>query len=398
MSAFSHVLSAEDIQYIHGLPEVVAAKAKVDASSAGMVYFSIALTPSIRAALEARFGLDFSSVSAIPMRWIKGDTSPHIDRAASAFEHTYLMYLNDSPGQFVLGQESYPIAANTAYVFNEGLLHMTEGTDNTARLLLGPMNELAEPVGAPLSYYPSEADALAYTNVYGYSGSFTVGDGGPFGPGGGYTHWRLASNSYGTSSQAVVYANGSVLNADGGYFLYPATPCFLEGSTILCQVDGVDKYIPVEQLSKGTLVKTSRDGYKSLALIGKGVIQNLADYSRIENRLYKCPTTNYPELKEDLYLTGGHSILVDSLTEQQRADINKQLGRIFVTDAKYRLPAQIDERAEPWASEGEYTIYHFALEHADDGMNYGVYANGGLLVETCSIRFLKNKSNMLIQS
>jgi hypothetical protein len=26
-------------------------------------------------------------------------------------------------------------------------------------------------------------------------------------------------------------------------------------------------------------------------------------------------------------------------------------------------------------------------------MNYGVYANG-LLVETCSINFLKNKSNM----
>ena len=29
-------------------------------------------------------------------------------------------------------------------------------------------------------------------------------------------------------------------------------------------------------------------------------------------------------------------------------------------------------------------------------MNYGVYANGGLLVETCSINFMKNKSNMVI--
>lgn len=56
--------------------------------------------------------------------------------------------------------------------------------------------------------------------------------------------------------------------------------------------------------------------------------------------------------------------------------------------------ACVDERAEPWNSQGTYTIWHFALEHYDEKMNYGVYANGGLLVETCSINFLKNKSNM----
>jgi hypothetical protein len=43
-----------------------------------------------------------------------------------------------------------------------------------------------------------------------------------------------------------------------------------------------------------------------------------------------------------------------------------------------------------------YTIWHFALENTDDGMNYGVYANGGLLVETCAIRTLKTKSNMTL--
>ena len=58
--------------------------------------------------------------------------------------------------------------------------------------------------------------------------------------------------------------------------------------------------------------------------------------------------------------------------------------------------ACVDERAEPWNSEGTYTIWHFALENVDVNMNYGVYVNGGLLVETCCIRFLKNKSNMII--
>ena len=57
----------------------------------------------------------------------------------------------------------------------------------------------------------------------------------------------------------------------------------------------------------------------------------------------------------------------------------------------------LDDRAEPFASEGQYTIYHLALEHTDPKMNYGVYANG-LLVETCCLDFLKNKSNMVLLS
>ena len=58
--------------------------------------------------------------------------------------------------------------------------------------------------------------------------------------------------------------------------------------------------------------------------------------------------------------------------------------------------ACVDDRAEPWNSEGTFTIWHIALDHQDEGMNYGIYANGGLLVETCSIRMLKNKSNMAL--
>jgi hypothetical protein len=391
MASFNSVLTAADLEYIRALPEVLEAKGRIDARPAGMIYFSIELTPTIRAALQARFGLDLSSVSAIPMRWMKGDTTPHIDRAASAFENTYLVYLNDSPGELVLDGAAYPIEANTGFVFSEGLPHSTNETGSTARLLLGPMNEMAQPVGSPLSYYPTEADALAYTNVLGYSGSFTVGDGGPFG---GYTHWRLASNSYGSSSQAIVYANGSVLNADGGYFLYPATPCFLEGSKILCEVDGVEKYVAVEDLRAGTLVKTSRDGFKKVVLIGKGTMENPGTDERIEDRLYRCSPEKYPALTEDLFITGCHSILEFPITEAQKDETVKRLGKLFVTDKKYRLMACVDERAEPWNSAGSYTIYHFALENADDAMNYGVYANGGLLVESCCIRSLKNRSNM----
>ena len=126
------------------------------------------------------------------------------------------------------------------------------------------------------------------------------------------------------------------------------------------------------------------------------MIYNPDNDERTENRLYKCSTSKYPQLKEDLYITGCHSILEFPITTKQMKDTIKHLGKLFVTDNKYRLIACVDERAEPWNSKGTYMIWHFALENSNEGMNYGVYANGGLLVETCCISFLKNKSNMVL--
>ena len=385
--SIQNVFTESDIEYLNNLPEVLEAKALLDTRK--VVYFSITITESIRTALQERLNLDLSTVSKIPLRWIKGDTPSHIDTGASPFEHTYLVYMNDSEGSFVLDSESYPIQANTAFVFSEGIRHKTEGTGLEPRLLMGPMNEMAEPVGSPVTYYSSEADALAYNNPLGYSGLYEVA-GGIY----GYTYWKLASNSTGTSPQNVVYANGDQLNPGGSYYLYPNNPCFKEGTKILCQIDGVDTYQPIETLKIGTLVKTSLDGYKKIELIGSGSIYNPGTHERTEDRLYKCSPDKYPELKEDLYITGQHSILVNTLTDSQRAQTIKHLGKIFVTDKKYRLIACVDERAEPWANEGIYTIYHLALENENKQMNYGIYVNGGLLVETCSINTLKDKSNM----
>jgi hypothetical protein len=396
---YPNVLSDEELYYLNNRAEVLEAKASLDAKPSGMVYFSVPTTDLLCATLQSQFGLDLSSNSQLPMRWIKGDVPSHVDVGSSNFQNTYLLYLNDSPGELVIDSQSYPIQTNTGFVFNEGVSHETLYTENVPRLLIGPMNEFAEPVGAStgIHYFNTQADALNTTNSIGYGGYtvYTVGTvvGDPL----EYTSWRIASNSTGSSPQNVVYQNGTTLNSDENsafYYLYPSSPCFLEGSTVLCQIDGVEKYVPVEELKNGTLVKTTLDGYKPVVLIGSGTIQNPGDNERTENRLYKCSTSKYPELKEDLFITGCHSILEFPLTTKQREDTIKHIGKLFVTDKKYRLMACIDERAEPWNSEGMYTIWHFALENADEKMNYGVYVNGGMLVETCSIIFLKNKSNM----
>jgi len=396
-SVFYNVFSNEEIEYLTQLPEVITAKEKLNASApSSIVYFNVQLTEKMRNSLSNCFGLDFSSVTEIPMRWIKGDTSPHIDSGSTKFENTYLAYINNSQGEFIVDNTSYPITANTAFKFNEGLLHMTTNTGEDPRLLLGPMNELINPVGASVNYFASQADALASTNILGFAYSYTVGDGGPYGPPPGYTYWKIADNSSGTSPQNVVYANGSLLISDGTYNLYPAVPCFLEGSKILSLVEGEETYVPIENLRKGDLIKTSRNGYKKVEIIGKGDIVNPGNNERTEDRLYKCSPVNYPELTEDLYITGFHSILVDTLTDFQREKTIMHTERIFVTDNKYRLIACVDERAEPWNAEGDFTIWHIALENTDERMNYGIYANGGLLVESCSLMFLKTLTNMNI--
>jgi len=173
-SVYQNVLSTEDITYLNNLPEVIEAKAKLENRTSGMIYFSVTITDAIRDTLQTRFGMNLSTIS-IPMRWIKGDTRPHVDIGASDFQNTYLLYLNDSPGELIVDSSSYPIESNTGYVFNEGLEHETMNTNNVARLLLGPMNEFAQSVGNGLAYIPTEADALAYTNSLGYGTSFTIG-------------------------------------------------------------------------------------------------------------------------------------------------------------------------------------------------------------------------------
>jgi len=202
-----------------------------------------------------------------------------------------------------------------------------------------------------------------------------------------------------TGDTAIVFSNASPLGNISPYFTnieYVIIPviCFKEDSKILCLVDNKEIYLPIQDIRKGVLVKTSGSGYVPVNMIGNSKIYNPGNKSRSKERLYKCTPSNYPELTEDLFITGCHSILVSHLTDEQKEMNNELLGRIMVTENKYRLMACIDDRAEPYDCEGLYNIWHLALDHDDERMNYGIYANGGLLVETTSKRMLLNYSGM----
>jgi hypothetical protein len=110
--------------------------------------------------------------------------------------------------------------------------------------------------------------------------------------------------------------------------------------------------------------------------------------------LYKCCKTEYPELTEDLIITGAHSILVSNFKDHEQTEKTQEvLGKIYVTDGHYRLPACVDDRTKIFEDAGVHTIWHFSLEHSNYYMNYGVYANG-LLVETASNRMMVECSGM----
>lgn len=196
-SVFKNVLSSEDLLFLITLPDT-----------------SFELTDSIRSSLTA-IGMDLSKATTIPMKWIHGDTAPHVDIGSAPFTKTFLVYLSDSTGEFIVGDETYPIEANTGFVFDEGISHKTLGTGS--RLLLGPMSERADPVGGSpsISYYRNEADARTYSNpipspIPSYRVSAING----------FTRWIVAPNSTGPSPNGE-YEAGASLDPSGSYFLYP---------------------------------------------------------------------------------------------------------------------------------------------------------------------------------
>jgi photosystem II stability/assembly factor-like uncharacterized protein len=212
----------------------------------------------------------------------------------------------------------------------------------------------------------------------------------------------IATACYNNGNNAITMENNaartySVTN------LFPPGPipgqapisCFNRDTKILCFKGGKEFYTKVQDIRRGDLVKTLLNGYVKVNMIGTTKIYNSGDSLRGKNRLYICSPDSYPEITEDLIITGCHSILSDSISDVQRKTTIELLGRIMVTDKKYRIMAFLDDRTKPYVQEGVFDIYHIALDHEDYYMNYGIYANG-LLVETCSKRFLKELSGMTL--
>ena len=192
-------------------------------------------------------------------------------------------------------------------------------------------------------------------------------------------------------TKTLVTLTGLTSGVTLNYYLDVLGPsCFMENTKILTSKG----YIPIENIRKGDLIKTLNDEYIPVNMIGKTKLYNSGNNLRSKEKLYLCTVEKYIELTEDLIITGCHGILIDEFEN----DIQKELtieayGKIYATEGKYRLPACVDHRTVPYDKEGVFNIWHLALDNDNYYMNYGIYANG-LLVETCSQRYLKELSGM----
>jgi hypothetical protein len=305
-----------------------------------------------------------------------------------------------------------PLEDTHTYVFSNvnistpGTITLTIKDETNISYTVTSFSVSVIPSGYSFSYTPIELYSptgifdLSYTDQY-----YQI-----FSPGNTYTLKDSRNNILDTatvdaSSDTIVFLNASSAPFQYGpntLQIYDGTTlvgnpitvnvvCFLEGTRILCfdKRSSSPKYIPIEKLKPGTLVKTRTSGFVPIKLIGHSTIQNPGTEKRICDSLYKCSKTHYPELIDDLYITGNHSVLVPELSEKQVRDC----GTIYMTEGMYRLPAWIDSRTERFREPGVFRIWHFALESHDYYMNYGIYANG-LLVESTSLRFMNELSGM----
>lgn len=165
--------------------------------------------------------------------------------------------------------------------------------------------------------------------------------------------------------------------------------CFNKDTKILCFIENKEQYVPIQQLRKGTLVKTFEHGYKPIEIIKTGTYR--LGRPGVDQGMYRMKKSG--SMIADLEMTGLHSILVDR-SDPEYVD---QVARFEVANAKYKRPWgwNVDGKFRLAANScvqfkkmpvRDYTIYSFALDNKQ--MQYGVWANG-VLVETTSHRYLK---------
>lgn len=144
----------------------------------------------------------------------------------------------------------------------------------------------------------------------------------------------------------------------------------------------------MEDLTQNMMVQTYLHGQKKIFGISKRQYKNDKTYSQI------CKLSGYPGQTKDLFLTGGHSILVDELSEPQIENSEPYGSLNRLVDGKKLLLSCINENAEKIDDDKVYNIYHVILENEDVMGQYGIYTNG-ILTESMSIDLYNRLTNTL---
>ena len=81
----TNALNEAEINYLLGQPSVKENQDKLS-FVVRKVDFSMEVPEALKMKLQTTLNLDLSHLTALPMRWVKGDTRPHKDKGSSVFE------------------------------------------------------------------------------------------------------------------------------------------------------------------------------------------------------------------------------------------------------------------------------------------------------------------------
>ena len=158
---------------------------------------------------------------------------------------------------------------------------------------------------------------------------------------------------------------------------------------------GQDRYLPIQTLRVGDLVKTFKHGYRKIQNIGKSYMFN--DPHIWYSRLWVLKKTEENGLLEDVTMTGGHGIMVDNFTKDLLKPNAKQLvGNKYVDqhpidtiDGKSLVLAAAHKDTVGLKDNNFYTTYHLTLENdGDKNKRFCIWADG-MLSETPSEHLYK---------
>jgi hypothetical protein len=224
-------------------------------SDAVKTRFRMPLPDTVKEKLKFGLGLDLFSLPEVPMMYIRGDMVPHVDSGVSDFKNTYLVYLTDSGGKFVVDGAEYDITKGCGFKFERGLSHGTTGTEGEGRLMIGPLSDMGFEVGLPvysINYFSNLTDAENSTSSIGFTEGFIVEtiD--------GISAWKIGYKTTGASPGGdEVYNAGDELDNNGIYNLYPANaggiPCFVAASNLLTPTG----YKAAKDIKTGDLLMTA---------------------------------------------------------------------------------------------------------------------------------------------
>ena len=163
--------------------------------------------------------------------------------------------------------------------------------------------------------------------------------------------------------------------------------CVHESTDFLCYVDNEEKYINIKDIKPGFLVKTYEEGYVKVKHIFRQRCFNST--KNIMSKFFVMDKSKNDLLTKDLIITGGHSILVDELTEEQHNKMKSTGIKYLSIYDKYKLVTFFNEDFVGKTDESEERVYLLVLEADDDHKVYGAYVNGGMIIETCGIAMCK---------